>query len=67
MEFKKKWINFHDLNQILSLKRCAILKLCEENQFPQPIRLSRRMIRWNIDAVYEWVRKQEAERFADKK
>jgi len=45
--------------EMLGLGMTTFRKMLEERRFPQPIRISQRVLRWRRETVLAWLRDQE--------
>ncbi|MCK3655962.1 hypothetical protein A4G19_14445 [Pasteurellaceae bacterium Macca] len=57
------WGATQDVMTMIGIKRTKLYTMMQEDKtFPQPIRLSRNHIRWNLSEIRQWMMGKEAER-----
>jgi len=52
---RDRLIRLAEVENLVGCKKSTIYALLKERQFPQPIRLSTRMVAWPETAVLQWV------------
>ena len=53
---KNKFLKLHDIKQLTKVSGSKVYKLVESNQFPKPIKIGKRSVRWIREEVNEWVK-----------
>ena len=48
-------LTMRDVQNILCVKRNAVYRLMERNDFPRPVRFNARMIRWRRSELQEYI------------
>jgi len=53
---KNKFLKLHDIKQLTKVSGSKVYQLVESNQFPKPIKIGKRSVRWIREEVNEWVK-----------
>lgn len=48
-------IKTQELVQLLSISTTTLWRLRKENRFPEPIKLTERLIGWKIETIENWI------------
>lgn len=59
---RDRWIDLKALEQLCCVKKSTIYSLLRDKQsnFPHPVRLSARMVRWSENEVHQWMQARVA-------
>lgn len=49
------WIGTADVAEMVGVQPGTILQWCRENRFPQPVRYSRRVLKWKREEVETFI------------
>ena len=53
------FVTRRDLGQALGVSQRSISNFVREGQLPEPIRISRRTVRWSTEALRDWLLSQQ--------
>ena len=56
---KNKFLKLHDIKQLTKVSGSKVYQMVESKQFPKPIKIGHRSVRWVREEVNEWVKEQE--------
>ncbi len=54
-------VRISEVERLTSFKKTFIYDLVRRNEFPQPVRLSYRLVAWSESAVLQWVQDRIAQ------
>ena len=59
---RDRWIDLRELELLCCVKKSTVYAMLRDrnSEFPQPVRLSARMVRWSENAVQQWMRSRAA-------
>ena len=55
---KNKFLKLHDIKQLTKVSGSKVYQMVESKQFPKPIKIGHRSVRWVREEVNEWVKEQ---------
>ena len=61
---KNKFLKLHDIKQLTKVSGSKVYQMVESKQFPKPIKIGHRSVRWVREEVNEWVKKQGEQNMA---
>lgn len=59
---RDRWIDLRELELLCCVKKSTVYAMLRDrnSEFPQPVRLSARMVRWSENAVQQWMQTRAA-------
>lgn len=54
-----KIIKTQEVSKILNISKHVIKQMVKEGKFPKPIPLSGRLVGWDEETIFKWLRKYE--------
>lgn len=58
-EIRPIWATTAEILTLLDISRRTLSHLQQTNDFPKPIRLGYKLLRWNIEEVKNWIEEKE--------
>lgn len=55
MEAQERLLRLSDVETTVGLRKSKLYSLLKEGQFPQPIQLSKRSVRWRSSDIQNWI------------
>lgn len=53
-------LNTAQVSHLLSVSRWTLGRMVDAGKFPQPIRISRKTLRWSEETIQKWIAEREA-------
>lgn len=57
---KERWLNNDDLAQLFDCSTQTIARMAKEGRLPQPVRFSRKMVRWRESDLTRFILERKA-------
>ena len=55
METETKLLKRKEVEALTGLSRSSLFRWIEKGQFPRPLRLSARTVRWEASTIHDWM------------
>ncbi|WP_215404098.1 helix-turn-helix transcriptional regulator [Vibrio gigantis] len=59
---QKEWLNVHEVINLVGLGRTSIYTLIGRRQFPRPIQMGPKSVKWRLKDIEAWMRQKIYER-----